>query len=100
MRDGGGGREGEREGEREEEGRRDQRLSLSVQGGKLTKAPSMTLSESQALNSFDFLEEDDAALLHRMSRVSCSEGSEPTFSMSVYNISFRCTHVHYVQCTL
>ena len=56
-------------------------LSLHVcclQGGKLTRAPSMTLSESQALDSFDFLGAEDAALLHRMSRVSFCEGSEGT----------------------
>ena len=40
----------------------------------------MTLSESQALDSFDFLGADDTALLHRMSRISFSEGYEsPTF---------------------
>ena len=38
----------------------------------------MTLSESQALDSFDFLGDEDAALLNRMSRVSFSEGSEGT----------------------
>lgn len=44
----------------------------------------MTLSENQALNSFDFLEADDVSLLHRMSRISFSEGSEPSsFSMSI-----------------
>lgn len=35
----------------------------------------MTLSESQALDSFDFLGDEDTALLHRMSQVSCSDGS-------------------------
>ena len=37
----------------------------------------MTLSESQALDSFDFLAAEDAVLLHRMSHISFSEsGSE------------------------
>ena len=35
----------------------------------------MTLSESQALDSFDFLAAEDAALLHRMSHISFSETS-------------------------
>lgn len=49
---------------------------MVLQGAQLMKAPSMTLSESQALDSFDFLGADDTSLLHRMSRISFSEGSE------------------------
>ena len=50
--------------------------SIVLQGAQLTKAPSMTLSESQALDSFDFLGSEDTSLLHRISRASFSEGSE------------------------
>lgn len=51
---------------------------IVLQGAQLTKAPSMTLSESQALDSFDFLGAEDTSLLHRISRASFSEGSEGT----------------------
>ena len=58
-----------------------------VQGGRLTKAPSMTLSESQALDSFDFLGAEDVALLHRMSRVSFSGESEGASSPTPFGFS-------------
>ena len=50
----------------------------------------MTLSESQALDSFDFLGAEDAALLHRMSRVSFPEGPEGMYTRQA--LSAQYTH--------
>ena len=47
--------------------------SLPPQGGRLLRAPSMTLSESQAMEDFDFLGSDDNILLARFSRASFSD---------------------------
>ena len=40
------------------------------------KLPSMTLSESQAMDSFDFLGSEDTAVSQRYSMASMSEASE------------------------
>lgn len=49
---------------------------FSLQGGQLIRAPSMTLSESQAMDTFEFLGSEDNILAHRFSRTSMdfSEG--------------------------
>ena len=48
-------------------------LSLSLQGGRLVRAPSMTLSESQAMEDFDFLGSDENVLLARFSKASFAD---------------------------
>ena len=40
------------------------------QGGQLIRAPSMTLSESQAMDTFEFLGSEDNILAHRFSKTS------------------------------
>lgn len=48
------------------------------QGGQLVRAPSMTLSESQAMDTFEFLGSEDNILARRFSRTSIdvSEGEK------------------------
>ena len=58
-----------RERERERERLRDS-PSLPPQGGQLIRVPSMTLSESQAMDTFEFLGSEDNILAHRFSRTS------------------------------
>ena len=48
-------------------------LFIFVQGGRLVRAPSMTLSESQAMEDFDFLGSEDNILLARFSKTSFSD---------------------------
>lgn len=43
---------------------------LHSQGGQLIRAPSMTLSESQAMDTFEFLGSEDNILAHRFSKTS------------------------------
>ncbi|XP_064384276.1 RIPOR family member 3-like [Halichondria panicea] len=52
------------------------RLEVALNGGRLVKLPSMTLSESLAMDSFDFLGSEDTAASQRFSMVSMSDASE------------------------
>lgn len=47
-----------------------ERLEAALKGGQLIRAPSMTLSESQAMDTFEFLGSEDNILAHRFSRTS------------------------------